>query len=72
MLSNVIGVLSYADQSARSCRVILSIVGLIPESASGSALERLPGLRPPPCTVVPPVRQALRTRARSAVLMRAG
>ena len=39
-------VLSYTDQSARSCRVILSIVRLIPDSASGSTPDRLPGFRP--------------------------
>ena len=50
MLSNVIDVLSYTDQSARSCRVIFSMVRLIPDNASGNTPDRLPGLSPLPCT----------------------
>src|SRR5277367_1077405 len=59
MLSNVIDVLSYTDQSARSCRVILSMVRLIPDNAKGKTPERFPGLRPLPCTVALPAWQAL-------------
>ena len=65
MLSNVIAVLSYTDQSARSCSVSLSMVRLMPDSASGSAPDRLPGFSPQPCTLVPPCRQAASTRSRS-------
>ena len=72
MLSNVIPVLSYTDQSARSCSVTLSMRRLIPDSASGSTPDRFPGFSPLPCTELPPVSHASSTRSRSAGFIRRG